>query len=203
MRKSRNQSITKVTCCTIFLIGLIMLFVFEESGKILSLVATLTTIIGVFSIYIQMRKSKLVGQSSFTIEISKYLYELPDIPDFIHRMGRSSDIDNVEYVVSESERRLLVKYLNYLKVLSALVKEKTVAVETLNKVFAYEFFIIVNNKSVQDMELRPFCKHYEDVFRLYYKWTSYLNSHNLAVLHEESALSNTPEYQAYIEGWSK
>lgn len=203
MKKNKNQNITRIACLLIILSGLITLFVFETGGKLLSLVATLTTVIGIFSVYIQMRKSKHVGQSAFTLEISKYLYEMPEIPEFIHRLGRASDVDNVEYIVKESERRLLIKYLNYLKTIAALVDEKTVSIETLNKVFAYEFFIIVNNKSVQTMELQPFSCHYEDLFRLYDSWTRYLKSHHLDILHQENALSNIPEYKKYIGGFSK
>lgn len=199
MKHIRRARIAFVLSLVVLFIGLVILLIFENSGRVITLIATLTTVIGVFSIYIQMRKTKLVGQSSFTIEISKYLYELPELPAFIHKLGRASDVDDTEYVVSEEERPILIKYLNYIKTIAALVKEKTVTIETLDKVFAYEFFIIVNNPSVQEMEFRKFSIYYEDIFFLYYQWTKYLKSHGMEILHNEHSLSELPQYQEYIE----
>lgn len=198
MKHIRRNRVAFVLSLAILFIGLVILFVFKNSGRIITLIATLTTVIGVFSIYVQMRKAKLVGESSFTLEISKYLYEFPDLPAFIHKLGRASDIEDTEYVVSVNERTILIKYLNYIKTIAALVKEKTVEIETLNKVFAYEFFIIVNNPSVQDMEFKIFPQYYEDIFLLYYQWTHYLLSHDIEILHDEHALSNLPQYKEYI-----
>lgn len=200
MKKQRKSYIALFISGIIVLIGIIVIFLLEESGKFIRLFATLSTVIGVFSVYIQIRKSKLVGQAAFTIEISKYLYELPELPDFIHRLGRSSDVMNVEYKVSEEERTILIRYLNYIKTIAALVKEKAVDIETLNKVFAYEFFIIINNKSVQEMELIPFSHCYHDIFYLYNEWTTYLNKHGFETLHDESALLLVDVYQDYIGG---
>lgn len=200
MKKQRKSYIALFISGIIVLIGIVVIFLLEESGKFIRLFATLSTVVGVFSVYIQIRKSKLVGQAAFTIEISKYLYELPELPDFIHRLGRSSDVMNVEYKVSEEERTILIRYLNYIKTIAALVKEKAVDIETLNKVFAYEFFIIINNKSVQEMELIPFSHCYHDIFYLYNEWTTYLNKHGFETLHDESALLLVDVYQDYIGG---
>lgn len=200
LKKQRKNYIPLFISGIIILIGIVIIFLLEESGKFIRLFATLSTVVGVFSVYIQIRKSKLVGQAAFTIEISKYLYELPELPDFIHRLGRSSDVMGIEYKVSEDERMMLIRYLNYIKTVAALVKEKAVDIETLNKVFAYEFFIIINNKSVQEMELIPFSYCYHDIFYLYNEWTTYLNKHGFETLHDESALLLVDVYQDYIGG---
>ena len=131
LKKQRKNYIPLFISGIIILIGIVIIFLLEESGKFIRLFATLSTVVGVFSVYIQIRKSKLVGQAAFTIEISKYLYELPELPDFIHRLGRSSDVMGIEYKVSEDERMMLIRYLNYIKTVAALVKEKAVDIDAM------------------------------------------------------------------------
>ena len=160
MKKKGKGQIGTIIGLFLVAIGVIVTLFFDNSGMIVSLIATLTAVIGAFAIYIQIRKS------SFTIEISKYLYEIPGLTEFIHKLGRSSDVDGVPYVVNQSEMPILIKYLNYIKTIAFLVEEKTVTIETLNNVLAYEFFIVINNKSVQELEIKPFADYYHDIFEL-------------------------------------
>ena len=201
-RKSRGHLISIIGLILVF-IGVAVSSFFDVTGAIVTLVATLTAVIGAFAVYIQIRKSKLIGQSSFTIEISKYLYEIPGLTDFVHKLGRASDVEKREYVIKEEDKKILIKYLNYIKTVSVLVEEKTITIETLNNVFAYEFFIVVNNKSVQETEIQPFHECYQDIFQLYDKWTTFLRRHKMEVLHEEHSLSELPEYKAFFEGGVK
>lgn len=197
-RKSRGQLVSVIGLTLVFISVVVSSF-FDGSGKIVSTIATVTAIIGAFAIYVQIRKSKLIGQSSFTIEISKYLYEIPGLTDFVRKLGRSEDVNGVEYTVPISEHKILIKYLNYIKTLASLVEEKTVNIETLDNVFAYEFFIVVNNKSVQELEIKPFARFYHDVFLLYDKWIRYIKKQNRSILHEENSLANLEEYKAFME----
>ena len=199
MKKKGKGQIGTIIGLFLVAIGVIVTLFFDNSGMIVSLIATLTAVIGAFAIYIQIRKSKLIGQSSFTIEISKYLYEIPGLTEFIHKLGRSSDVDGVPYVVNQSEMPILIKYLNYIKTIAFLVEEKTVTIETLNNVLAYEFFIVINNKSVQELEIKPFADYYHDIFELYNEWTKFLKKNNKDILYGDVALSNLDEYKRYFK----
>ena len=199
MRRKSKFSLVTILGLILVFIGVIVSFFYDEDGIMVSLIATLTAVIGAFAIYIQNRKSKLIGQSSFTIEISKYLYETPGLTEFIHKLGRASDVEGEPYVVTQKDRPLVIKYLNYIKTIAFLVDEKTVTIETLNNVFAYEFFIVVNNKSIQDLEIKDFAECYYDVFDLYDKWTKYLIKHKKKILHNKFALSNMSEYKKYFK----
>ena len=89
--------------------ALIIAYFFDTDSKLVTLTATLTAVVGVFAVYIQIRKSKLIGQSSFTIEISKYFYEVPGISPLVHKLGRAADVEDSEYVVKESDHSVLIK----------------------------------------------------------------------------------------------
>lgn len=199
MKKKGKPQIATIICLIIAFITLSIAYFFDNASKLVSITATITAVIGVFAVYIQIRKSKLIGQSSFTIEISKYFYEVPGLSDLVHKLGRASDVDNSEYIITQEERPILIKYLNYLKTIATLVDEKVISIDTLNNVFAYEFFIVLNNKSVQKLEIAPFSEFYLDVFELYYKWNNYRIKKKLPTLHNQNVLSNLDEYKKYIE----
>lgn len=199
MRKiNRRSYIITVISVILVIIGVIVTFFFKDANELVTLITTLTAIVGAFAVYIQIRKSKIVDQSSFTIEISKYFYEIPEIADLIHKLGRSSDIEGKQYVVTQTERQLVIKYLNYIKTLATLLDSKVITIETLNNVFAYEFFIILNNKSLQDLEIRQFAPFYYDIFSLYKKWSHYKNKLGEEVPCNETSLTLVPEYQEWL-----
>lgn len=203
MKRKGRVGIVTIISSILVLIGVIVSFIFEDVDKMVTMVTTITAVIGAFAIYVQIRKSKLIGQSSFTIEMSKYLYEIEEISDLIHKLGRSDVVENKQYVITEKDRPGVLKYLNYLKTIATLINSKVVSIETINDVFAYEFFIIVNNKSVQDLEIRPYSQFYQDLFMLYKKWHKFRMKEGTSIVGEESDLILTPEYQAFLKGGSK
>ena len=197
MRKrniNKNHIITIVSAILV-LIGIVVSVYLRGTNKTLTLITTLTAIIGAFAIYMQIRKSKLIGQSSFTMAISQYFYDVPGMTEFVHKLGRATDVDNKEYVVTKKDKTTLIKYLNYLKTMATLVNQNVINIETLNSVFAYEFFIVVNNKSVQKLELTTNNSKYMDIYELYHKWHKYRVKHHLEIMCEESALNTTSEYK--------
>lgn len=193
-RTGKNQIVTIVSAILIF-IGLVVSFVVKDASQTLTLITTLTAVVGAFAVYIQIRKSKLIGQSSFTMAISHYFYEVPGMTEFVHKLGRAVDVDDTEYVVTKKEKCTLIKYLNYLKTMATLVDQKVITINTLNSVFAYEFFVVVNNKSVQKLELIPNYDKYYDVYELYHKWYNFRLKHGQAIIGEHSLLNNTTEYK--------
>lgn len=196
-RKGRSQIITIISLIIVF-IALVVAYFFDATNKMVTITATITAVVGVFAVYIQIRKSKLIGQSSFTIEISKYFYEVPGLADLVHKLGRASDVDDSEYVIKQKDKPVLITYLNYIKTVATLVEEKIVDVETLNNVFAYEFFIVLNNKSVQQLELEPFPEFYLEVFELYLKWDKYRDKKGFEKIHDMNLLSDSSVYKKYI-----
>lgn len=198
-KTGKGQMVTIVSLMLVF-VGVIVSFFFDTSNEIIETITTITAVISAFAIYIQIRKTKSVGQASFTIEISKYFYEVPGMAGFIHKFGRSNYSYNKSYIVTNEDQPILIKYLNYIKTLATLVKENVVTIQTLNNVFAYEFFVVLNNKSVQDIEIIPFEKFYHDIFDLFDAWQTYRVKHGFEILHEEDSLGNLDVYQNYIKG---
>ena len=203
MRRKGRINIVTIISSILVLIGVIVSLFMEDVNEFVTMITTITAVIGAFAIYVQIRKSKLIGQSSFTIEMSKYLYEIEEISDLIHKLGKADVVENKQYVITEKDKPATLKYLNYLKTIATLVNSKVVNIETINDVFAYEFFIIVNNKSVQDQEIRPYSMFYQDLFMLYKKWQDFRLKEGTSIVGKETNLELIPEYQEFLKGGRK
>ena len=127
-------------------------------------------------------------------------YEIPELAQMARKIGKELDINNKSYVFKKTDLPILIKYLNYMKTICSLVEGNVVTIETLNNFLAYEFFSVINNKSVQKLEIVPFAHCYHDIFVLYDKWSRYRKKHKQTILCEEQSLDNLLEYQEFIKG---
>lgn len=198
-QKIRSQLVVIIGSVLVF-VGLIMSLLFNRLDKTITLITTLTAVIGAFAVYIQIRKTKHVEQSSFTIEISKFFYEIDEISEIEHKIARSIDLDHADYVITKEDMPALLKYLNYVKTLASLIDSKVVTIETVNNVFSYEFFAVLHNPSVQKIEIIPFEYCYHDVFELHKKWIEYCRKNNINICREEYSLEKLEVYQNYFAG---
>jgi hypothetical protein len=83
----------------------------------------------------------------------------------------------------------IVAYLEWLESLAALVNSNILSIEKIDDVLSYRFFLIVNNKQVQDAEIIPCKEFYRGIFKLYEEWADYKRKHGRLIIFEENELS--------------
>ena len=60
------------------------------------------------------------------------------------------------------------------------------------------FFIITNNKYIQEKELVPQREFYKGIFYLYEEWSNYKRRTNQPIINEEESLEKVNEYNSYV-----
>ncbi|MBQ9910084.1 MAG: hypothetical protein IJM50_01015 [Lachnospiraceae bacterium] len=78
---------------------------------------------------------------------------------------------DVKLSIRERDHQKLINYLVYLEGLAALVHRGVLHFEEINNLFAYRFFLAVNNPMVQESELFPYKRFYQGIYELSEKWT--------------------------------
>lgn len=58
---------------------------------------------------------------------------------------------------------------------------------------SYRFFLIVNNKQIQDRELIANRDFYRGICKLYPTWEKYKRDNGLVIIHEENSLSKAAQ----------
>lgn len=100
-------------------------------------------------------------------------------------------------IIRDENRQKFINYLVYLESLAPLVLTNVLTLSHVDDLFAYRFFLAVNNAEVQKDQLFEFPDYYRGCFKLYDEWTKYRTVNGLPILQQESALDKWPHYKAY------
>ena len=172
------------------------LFIDDNIASSVTTVITVSTaIIGAAALFIQYKRDKDVNQASFIVEYAKFFYSLSGTESTMslldeYRLGNKKNIEKIEY-------NGIINYLFWCEELASLVQKNIVDLETIDNLFSYTFFLITNNKYIQEKELIPQAEFYKGIFYLHKIWTTYKNNTNQPILNNEENLNKVNIYNRY------
>ena len=190
MKKENNYYIGVLI---IVMLLLFTLFLDDSLGsRIVTIITVGTALIGAVSLLIHYRRDKNISQASFILEYAKYFYSLSDVEDTMflldeYRNGNRESIKKIKY-------NGIVNYLVWCEELSSLVQRGIIDFETIDNLFSYNFFLITNNKYIQEKELVPQAEFYKGVFFLHYAWTKYKKDTKQSIINEDESLDKVLDY---------
>lgn len=138
---------------------------------------------GAFIVY-QLKKDgdselekKEIQQASFILEYNRSFIENADmayveryLENYINDVGQGKfDLENK----NRNDRQKLINYLVYLEGLSSCILGGGLDLDSVDNLFAYRYFLAMNNPVVQQIELLPFGDYYRGCFKLYDLWYRY------------------------------
>lgn len=100
-------------------------------------------------------------------------------------------------IIRDENRQMFINYLVYLESLAPLILTKVLTLSHVDDLFAYRFFLAVNNCEVQNNQLFEFPDYYRGCFKLYEEWKEYRTINGLPILQNETSLDKWPHYKAY------
>ena len=181
----------------IILILVMTLFLDNSLGSRLVTVVTVSTaVLGAVSIFVQYKRDKNVNQANFVLEYAKYFYGLNKTEETLtlldkYRLGDKDVIKDIDYSG-------VINYLFWCEELSALYQKNVIDLETIDNIFSYTFFLITNNKYIQELELIPQAEFYKGTYFLHSEWVKYKRKTHQPVLNEEESLDKVEIYPSYV-----
>ena len=183
----RNNFITIIA--SIMLFGALIVGVFlddSSSSKLYDFVTLATAIIGAVALFIQFKKDKQINEASFLMDFSASFYDRYDCAELVRLLDDYDTKDaNFSY---EENTGVIVRYMQWVESIGAIIDSGAVSIKSIDQTLGYRFFIIVNNKIIQENELIPYRFYYLGTFELYEKWYKYKKKHGLPVPMEENSL---------------
>ncbi len=168
-------------------------------SRVVNIVTVITAIIGAIALFIQFKKDKQINTASFLVEYSKSFYNDYDLFDVFAELDKHNSNPSYQFDFKKFQSKIVV-YLEWIESLAALVERNTIDLYTIDNIMSYRFFLIVNNKQVQDGELLPNAKYYRGTYYLYDKWYNYEQQRGLEMPLASSGLHLTEGYQEIIQG---
>ena len=198
MKKSRLVIILAISLIGIALIS--SLFITTSFASMLIEVITVATaIIGAFALFIQFKKDKDLNQATFVMEFSKTFFNEYNCGDLFTKLDESYDNPSCKWKLDfERDRESIVKYLLWIESLSAVIMDNVLDISNIDKALEYRFFLIVNNKEIQQKELIPYRNLYKGTYLLYDIWYKFRKKNNLPIPLEKNSLHLTKGYDEVV-----
>lgn len=153
----------------IILIGLTFLYVFDYEFMY-KLIAILTALAGLFSIFIEFRRAKKLAEAQFVTNLNHDFNTTESIIRLYNKLEKYYRSGGNVDVFEGTEISDLVIYFTFFETLYTLIEKNIISISKIHDLFAYRFFIIVHNLQIQEKELKPYGFSYENIFALYDKW---------------------------------
>ena len=97
-------------------------------------------------------------------------------------------------IFTEDDYYDIVAYLEWLEELATIVNQNLIDFEFIDDYLSYRFFLITNNKYVQDIELINEYENYRGIYKMHKSWTQYKRKNQLPILQEKTSLNKTKNY---------
>jgi len=197
MKKNKSITIISIVLLSVALIG--SLFLDDVIGSRISNVVTIiTAIIGAVALFFQFKRDKDLNEASFVVDYSVQFYDIYQLQDILNELENCRK--NKKYKIDmDKYYKDIVGYLQWLESLAALVNNRILSISKIDDVLSYRFFLIVNNKQVQDFEIIPCKEYYRGIYNLYESWSAYKRKNNQEIIFEKTELSKTKGYDEIVK----
>lgn len=159
--------------------------IFGDIPNLSDIVTTATALVAAVAIWLELKQEKSLNEAEFVMELNSQFVNNPVMVKVEHKLEiyyyywKMNDGNNVSNLhldldldIKESDRQDLVNYLVYLEGLAAMVRSGVIHLEAIDDLFAYRFFIAVNNPVVYETELKEYADYYQGCFWLREEWTN-------------------------------
>lgn len=197
MKKNRIITILAVLLLIASLIG--SLFLNDSIGaRVANVVTIITAIIGAIALFIQFKNDKTINKASFLLDYNRSFYNDYQLGELFSELDKSNCDEN--YVIDYNKYRAdIVKYFEWIETMASLVERNVIDLYMFDNIFAYRFFVIVNNKVAQENELIKYKEYYRGVYYLYDVWYKFETKRGLKMPLAENGLHLTEGYEETLE----
>lgn len=199
-----------------YLFSLVLLFLtiylyISELG-IQENIEMLLSVLGVMLVILQIDKSTSLTEGEFILNLQQTYADNDEFVElFLKCWDDFNNCDN-ETNSEEIDIKTLVNYLTFFESIYIMLEKGVVKIDLLDDLFGRRFFIVVNNKKVQDLELIKNYKYYKNIYSLHSIWKKYRmkqeakeqkqqpNYKDLVINPDKKGCKNLPDYKDLTTG---
>ena len=205
MKKS-HEAKYYVAIALVVLLYLIAIMVFRDISSLSTILTTITTLIAAVAFWMQLKRSENLDEANFIMDLNDQFISNDEMTRVEHALelyynrvfeGEEATLDLVLEREHEDCQRL-INYLVYMEGLAALIKRNVLHLGVIDDLFAYRFFIAVNNPIVQQFELLPYANYYHGCMELSEMWTKQWRKEGRTVPLDQYALFEYKEGKAEL-----
>lgn len=151
-------------------------------------ITTFTAVVGACAIWVQMQKGKRLNEGEFIVGLNKQFIENESIYRLFLKMEKYERSDKKTNPFTEDDIAQIAGYMTFFEVIYSLITRKIIKIWMIDDLFAYQFFLLINNRHIQDLELLPCQAYYVNVYRLAYMWEKYRLKNGASILNRQDRI---------------
>lgn len=177
---------------------------FSDPPALSTRITTTTALIAAVTFWMQLRRSENLNEANFIMNLNNQFIGNKELTAVEHKLEQffnesydktPDEILSLSLGLNISDRshddcQRLINYLVHMESLAAVVQRGVMHLGVIDDLFAYRFFIAVNNPVVQKYELLPYANYYQGCFRLANIWAKELKKAGRPVPLEDFLLCN-------------
>ncbi len=177
MRK--NQTLIKKILIILAGILLVLMgclfFMLQRSDEnyIMEVLSLLATLIGTVFIAVELKNSAKVTCCDMLIQLNNYFHENESIMGVYEALELEFTGKNAEDAWEKVSDTDIASYCTFFENIYLLVHNKIATMENIDALFAYRFFLFMNNARIQEKYILPTSSSYTEIFELYQIWMRY------------------------------
>ena len=181
----RNDKFLIAVAIILFIILSLNLFAPVIGVELSTVLTTLATITGIFSVFIEMKRSADIAECEFIFSLQKQFDDNNTIQEVYQALDcayyEEKEIKNIE-------RHKIVTYLTFFEMMSNLIIKGVLKIDDVDALYAYPFFIAINNEEIQKKELTAYKQFYRNIYNVYSKWYDYRESNGYEIPYKNNKL---------------
>lgn len=145
-------------------------------------ITTTTALIAAVTFWLQLKRTENLNEANFIMNLNNQFISNKELTAVEHELELfynevydGKDISNLKLGLNldrnHADCQKLINYLVYMESLATIIQRDVMHLGVIDDLFAYRFFIAVNNPIVQKTELLPYANYYQGCFRLAEVWT--------------------------------
>lgn len=150
----------------------------DKKDTLITVITVLTTAAAAIPVFWQIKAGSDVSKAEFVMSLQETYTNTPGFTELFLQCWNNykGDISNDEmnkYLNNDNMKKVIVDYLTFFESMYLMEEQGVLEIDTLDDLFGRRFFIVVNNKAIQDIELLKNKEYYQNVINLYEDWSEY------------------------------
>ncbi len=158
---------------------LIALYFWADVSVLSTILTTIAALIAAVAFWLEFKRNENLHEANFIMSLNDQFISNVELTNIEHELELYYNLEfeglegslNLVLERNHKDCQRLINYLVYMEGLAALVKRDVMHLGIIDDLFAYRFFIAVNNPLVQKFELLPYANYYQGCFELSEMWT--------------------------------
>jgi len=158
---------------------LIAAYYSSDVSALSTILTTVTALIAAVAFWMQLKRTENLDEANFIMSLNDQFISNDEMTRIEHALELyyNQELEGHEVTLNlvlereHNDCQRLINYLVYMEGLAALIKRNVMHLGVIDDLFAYRFFIAVNNPIVQKFELLPYANYYQGCFELSEMWT--------------------------------